>query len=236
MTVVTETPSLGTVDPEYVAVEIYLAGQDGIRMVQPAVQISSGDTIVASIEVELDEDDGSWSEEIIPNTDISPAGTRWARRLRGFDVSPIPVFFNVPDSPTPVAFNTIITGAPGDITDDEALVAHAAQQGTPGGHLPGDTPSDGETIVWSTSLGRYVTVPVGAAAPDNANGTILVVNTIWVMDHNLGYGTAVDLNPSEWYFEDENGDPISPASIDYVNPNRATCSWLVPVRGTWRVN
>lgn len=109
MTAVTETPELGGVDPEYVSVEVYLAGQDGVRL-SPGTEMS------------LDEN-GTWSMDLEPNADISPSNTVWARRLRGYDVSPTPQYAIVPESATPVVWDTIVVGAPGDENTPSALAA-----------------------------------------------------------------------------------------------------------------
>lgn len=81
--------------------------------------------------------------------------------------------------------------------------------------------------------------PVGPSGPDSFSGTvygeITVENTLWTMPHNLDFDSELELNPSVWWFEDENGDPMEPISVNYVTSNIASASWLEPVRGTWRL-
>lgn len=75
----------------------------------------------------------------------------------------------------------------------------------------------------------------GGTSNDVIGGDINVASTIWIMTHGLNMAGASKLNPSVWYFEDENGNPMEPISVDYVNPNIASAGWLTPVRGSWRL-
>lgn len=144
MTIVTETPDIGNVDPQYVAVEVYLAGEDGERL-------SPG------TEIELDEEDGSWTMELEPNASIVPAGTVYARRLRGYGISGTPTYAIVPDEAGPVDWTTILTDASDDPVDTPALEAHKALKGLPGTHLPADTPGDQSSLKFDAGTGRWVT-------------------------------------------------------------------------------
>lgn len=74
--------------------------------------------------------------------------------------------------------------------------------------------------------------PGGVGA--NASGTWTTPNIVQMMQHNLGIAEA-DLNPNIWYFEDQDGNPMEPISVQYVNDNVALSTWIDPVVGSWLV-
>lgn len=92
-----------------------------------------------------------------------------------------------------------------------------------------------------SSIVRVVAVagppgPTGSPGGASASGTINVANMVWVMTHGLGYPDPSYINENLWWFEDENGNPMEPTTITYVNPNIASAEWLDAQKGTWRVN
>lgn len=106
------------------------------------------------------------------------------------------------------------------------------------------TSSTQRVIVESPSSVSVVNAgPVGpkgdagtGTASSTISGEILVANTLWMMPHNLDLNSELDLNPAVWWFEDENGTPMEPISVNYVNSNIASAGWLEPVRGRWRLS
>lgn len=219
MTVVTEQPNLGSVDPAYVAVEIFLAGEGGVRYMGSAVQISTNESIVASQEMSLDPEDGSWTATLVPNNDISPAGTRWARRLRGYGVSPVPTYANVPDSLGTVNWNSLLGSPPDDIPNDD-LQVHEAKIGIPTGHLPpGDT--DEDFLRWDADLGQWISAAGDGGGGGGEEGFFAFkqeypVGLVHVVDHNLEY------EPAGVYITDSGGNEVVPESIVHNSINRLT--------------
>lgn len=69
---------------------------------------------------------------------------------------------------------------------------------------------------------------------DDAHGTIIVANFVWTMPHGLNISEA-DFNPADWWFTDENGDPMEPEEVIWMNNNTALAQWSDPVLGTWRL-
>ena len=235
MTVVTETPNLGSVDPEYVAVEIFLAGEGGVRYTGPAVQISTGDTVMAAQEMELDEDDGHWTATLVPNSDISPAGTKWARRLRGYGISPSPIFFDVPNVGGTVSLPDIIEGAPGAIPSDE-LAAHEAKIGVVGGHLP-DGLVDKNILEWDADTSSWQVVGPGGEGGEGGTEEGLFafkqeypVGLVHVVDHDLGY------EPAGVYITDSGGNEQIPESIVHNSINRLTVTFRFAFGTTIRLS
>lgn len=74
--------------------------------------------------------------------------------------------------------------------------------------------------------------PPGVAG-GNAQGAVAVANTVWLMTHGLEL-TEDRFNPAGFWFEDENGDPMEPEEVVWINPNQAVAQWPDPVRGSWK--
>lgn len=73
----------------------------------------------------------------------------------------------------------------------------------------------------------------GSGGDLSAQGTINNPSVLWVMFHDLNESLD-QFNPADWWFEDENGNPMEPIEVLFINQNVAQANWLDPVRGSWR--
>jgi len=103
--------------------EIFLVGTDGAKVV--GEHIPTGATIQGSRWRDIFSDAPEWRMDLEPNTEISPAGTKWARDLTGSGVSAAdpPIYFDVIASATAQNVNAHLTPAPTDVPDS-LLSAH----------------------------------------------------------------------------------------------------------------
>lgn len=121
MTVITETLDLpdGTAPSGYV-VTIALAGENGEEI--EGFVSGENTTLVGRVREHLT--DGAWSVDLIPNDDITPAGTVYKRTIEGpsgrggarwVD------YFDVPDAGGPYVLEDRLTDPPGDLPDPQAV-------------------------------------------------------------------------------------------------------------------
>lgn len=171
MTVVQENLDLpGGVDPSGVTVTIQLRGTS------PAGYGPSLESIVGTLTLTPDED-GEWSADLVPNSEIVPTGTVYRVVIEGGEASNKRRYISVPDEAGPLEVRDLLTEEPG-APASAALAVHAALRG-PGGHLPDGTPDDGdvpiydadtETVEWGPQSGGG-----GGGAVDSVNGETGVV-------------------------------------------------------------
>lgn len=159
MTVIEENiDAPGGTDPTNALITIKLKG------VRPGVGYTDAPaSIVGGLEITPDED-GEWTADLVPNADITPAGTVYQILLQlGGSGNPTRRYISVPDSGGPYTVEELLVDPPESPTP-AALAVHAAQQG-PNGHLPDGDPAEGDTILWDESEGVFVYAPA-ATAPE----------------------------------------------------------------------
>lgn len=123
---------------------LYLAGENG----QPIGEAyDAAGTIVQRLDIRSD-DTGDWSEDLVPNEEITPAGTVWARTVSGGG-NDSTTYATVPTGAA-VEWKAILTEPPASLASG-ALAIHEALRG-PGGHLPDGPPGDNQVPVWDDAL------------------------------------------------------------------------------------
>lgn len=116
MTTVTEDLDLpGGGSPKQVVVSVFLAGEGGDPL--PAgYATADGVTVVGRHQLRPD-DDGTWEIDLVPNDEITPAGTVWGIVLSGSGakVDRTARFIEVPDSGGPYTVEELLVDPPGAI-------------------------------------------------------------------------------------------------------------------------
>lgn len=139
-------------------VEVYLVGTSGHRI--EGVHIPTGDSVAAMKPYTVFGSTGEWRMQLPPTSEISPAGSRYARDMTGSGIDPAdpPKFFTVPVSGVAQDVNDWLSTAPGTIPD-AALDTHARTPLLAGLHGEASYIPDRDGV---SGLGRVVMEQDGA--------------------------------------------------------------------------
>jgi hypothetical protein len=123
MPVITEDLDLpGGDPPANVVVTIFPAGTDGTPL-----EVAYHDTTVIGAAVLTRRNggitpDGTWTVDLPPVSEMTPAGMRWGVTVTGARVDASTRFLNVPDTPGTYQVETILSDPPGTILDPDDAV------------------------------------------------------------------------------------------------------------------
>lgn len=115
MTTVTENVDLpATMDPTAVVVTLEVVGEGGEPLRE--VYWQSGSRTVAGFAQFALTASGTWSESVVGNADLLPAGTAYRRTLTGREIPVTYEYATVPTTGGPYRWDQILTDAPASIT------------------------------------------------------------------------------------------------------------------------
>lgn len=131
MTTVTENIDLPAgMNPQAVVVTLELVGEGGDPVREAYWQ--GGSTTVAGFYQFSMTGSATWSESLVGNDDLLPAGTVYRRTITGREIPSTYEYGTVPTSGGPYRWDQILTDAPGTLTDS-ALSAHESDADLHGG-------------------------------------------------------------------------------------------------------
>lgn len=154
MTTVTENVDLpATMDPTAVVVTLEVVGEGGDPLRE--VYWQSGARTVAGFSQFALTASGTWSESVVGNADLLPAGTAYRRTLTGREIPVTYEYATVPTTGGPYRWDEILTDAPATVTDS-ALSVHASETDLHGGGQ--ELAYAGISTNFSTSSTSYVDI------------------------------------------------------------------------------